>query len=257
MRRREKAYHKKVQELMDKVGRLNDREVGRVMVILESARKDVAAAVASTEWQAYRIPQIKEAVATAIEAFGQQYLAGQSAAVANSWNVGIDAVDVPLQYAGIRPAAVEISREALEILQGYSADLIGGLKSDLFKKVNSEITLGIMGQKPQFEVMKAIGTSLEDKGIFKSIFHRAEAITRTETAKVQSMSRQARINAVVAGGTDPEMKWMKKWISSGKAHPRPTHEIDGEVVAVDEPFSNEILYPHAPGLPAAEVVNCG
>lgn len=257
MTRRERAYNRKLQGLIDKVGKLEDREVGKALKILEDARKNIAASVAQTEWQVYAIPQHKEAVERAIEGFRQRYLAGQKEALSNSWNAGIDMVDSPLQYVGIRIAAPEISMTALEIAQGYSADLIKGLSADVLKKVNGEITLGIMGGKQPYDVMQAVGRNLTDKGIFKSIGHRAETITRTEMARVNSSSREARIQGTV-GNTEPEMKWEKKWISSSKARPRAHHAgLDGVRIGIDEDFLGYIPYPHAPGLSAEEVVNCG
>lgn len=257
MTRRERAYKRKQEELIRKVGKLGDREVKKALAILENVRKEVAVAVATTEWELYAIPQMKEAVERAVTGFKQRYMADQRENLSNMWNAGIDMVDSPLQYVGVRLMTPEISMTALEIMQGYSADLISGLTADTLKKVNNEITLGIMGAKQPYEVMKAIGLNLDDKSIFKSIGHRAETITRTEMGKVNSLSREARIQATI-GNTDPEMKWQKKWISSGKAHPRDHHAgLNGVVVGVDEDFLGYIPYPHAPGLPAGEVVNCG
>jgi len=266
MTKRERAYIKKQNELIEKVGRLEDREVVKTLEILEGARKNVAAAVASTEWEMCYIPQLKEGVNRAIEQFKQRYMGEQSTALLNHWNAGIDMVDSPLQFVGVKVLAPEISRVALEISQGYSADLISGLSADALKRVNGEITLGIMGAKPVQEVIKAIGRNLDDKSIFKSIAARAEAITRTELGKVNSLAREARIQSVVKeippgpplqkGGE--KQVWMKKWISSGKAKPRAHHAgLDGVTIPVDEKFLGYIDYPHAPGLPAEEVVNCG
>jgi len=242
-----------------KVGKLEDHEVMRVMKLLEQARTEVAAGIAVTEWQAHHIPQLKEAVSNALEGFRQQYNRGQAEALINMWNAGIDMVDHPLQSVGVRPlVAMEINREALEIMQGYSADLINGLSADALKKINSEITLGIMGQKSPFEVMQTIGRNFDDKSVFTGISRRAETITRTEMSKVHSMAREARMHAVADGGTDPEMKWQKKWISSGKAEPRPHHAgLNGVIIDMDEDFLGYIPYPHAPGLAAEEVINCG
>lgn len=257
MTRRERAYNRRLQGLIDGAGRLEDRAVARVISILENARKEVAAQVAVTEWDMYHLPQLKEGVERAMEGFRQQYLAGQTDHLANSFNAGIDIVDGPLHYAGIRSLAPELSREALEVMQGYSADLINGLSADALKKINSEISLGVMGAQPQHEVMARIGRNLEDKSVFKSIGHRAEAITRTETGRVQSAAREARMQAT-AGNTEPEMAWLKKWISSGKAEPRPHHAaLHNTTVGMDEDFPGGLPYPHAPGLPAAEVVHCG
>jgi len=256
MTRREQAYNRKLKELTGKVNKLEDREVKKVLGILENARVQVAGAVASTEWDVYFIPQLKESVGRAMSGFRQRYLADQTDAVGNMWNAGIDAVDSPLQYVGIGRLAPEISRSALEVMQGYSADLIEGLSADALKKINNELTLGIMGEKTPFEVMTAIGKNLKDKSVMSSIGHRAEAITRTEMARVHSAARQGRMAATVE--TNPDEEWVKKWISSGKANPRDNHaDLDGEKRPVDENFTGGIPYPHAPGLPAGEVVNCG
>jgi len=257
MTNRERAFQKKVQDLINRVGTLQDNEVARVMGMLEDARREVAAMVASTEWKAYSIPQLKASVDRAIETMHQRYLSSQNAALGNAWNAGIDMVDLPLSSSGIRMLGPEVSRTALEIGQGYSADLIKGLTADAVKKINGEIMMGIMGGKQPFDVMQAIGRNLDDKSVFKSIATRAETITRTEMGNINSASREARIEGTVRN-TDPPLKWMKKWISSGKYRPRPHHAaLNGKTIPIDEKFLGYIPYPHAPGLPAEEVVNCG
>lgn len=256
MNAKERAYEKKLNELIGRVGTLEDREVARVLGLLETARKDVAAMIVSTEWQATFIPQMMEAVKRAIEGFRQRYQAEQSAGLSNLWNAGIDVVDHPLQFIGIRLGAPEISWTVLEIAQGYSADLIQGLSADALKDINGQIIAGILGEKTPYDVMQRIGRNLRDKRVFTSIAARAEAITRTELARVHSSAAEARMQATVMGS--PDLGWKKKWLSSGKRRPRQHHaELNGVMVDVDEDFPGDIPYPHAPGLPASEVVNCG
>jgi len=252
------AYNDMLQKLTVNVGKLTDAEVDRVLGILNQALKDIDQVVATTEWQAYQIPQFKEAVERAITAFSQQYQAGADEALKTMWQTGVEAVDIPLQTVGIFIRTAEMNRAALEIMQGYSADLIKNLSADAIKRINSEITLGILGEKTPWEVMQAIGRRLGDKGIMPSIAHRAETITRTEMARVHSAAREARMRDVVGAIHEFPSRWMKKWISSGKAHPRPHHAaLNGKMVDVDEKFPGGIPYPHAPGLPAKEVINCG
>ena len=62
----EKAFQKKVNELVRKAGALEDKEVRSVIRLLADVRKEVASQVASTEWQAYRLPQLKAAVERAM-----------------------------------------------------------------------------------------------------------------------------------------------------------------------------------------------
>jgi len=245
-----------VKELIARAQKLTDREVERVLEMLRAAQQEVAAMTATTEWQAHKIPEMKEAVARAIEGFKQKFAASHNETLRNMWEAGIDTVAGPLQFVGLSAVAPELSSTTLGILQGYSADLISGLTSDALKKINGEITMGVMGGKSPFDVMTAIGRNLEDKGAFRSIAARAEAIQRTEMANVHSNSREARAQATVRA--NPDLAWMKKWLSSGKVHARAHHEaLDGVTVPVDEDFLGYIPYPHAPGLAAAEVVNCG
>ena len=258
MTKRERAYNKRLKELIKNVGRLKKSEVRRVMALLNDAKKNVAAMIATTEWQAHYLPELKKGVEEAMLAFQNRYKESLVSAQSNMHLAGLDIVDAPIAYAGIGFSGPEISLTALEIMQGYSADLVTGLARDAIKKINQELTLGILGQKGPMEVMAAIGKKLSGPGVFGSIATRAETITRTETARVLSNSSQARMEQVAEIGTDPKIKWVKKWIHSGKANPRARHiDVDGETVPVGQNFSNGILYPHAPGLDASETVNCG
>jgi len=50
---------------------------------------------------------------------------------------------------------------------------------------------------------------------------------------------------------------LKEWISSRDDRVRDSHAaVDGEMRGLHESFSNGLLYPNAPGAPAAEVCNC-
>jgi hypothetical protein len=256
MNKREKAFQKKTEELIKKVDRLTDREVDKALGLLEQLRKEVESTVVTSEWKAHRVSSMKESIQEAVQKFEQQYRVNQSEALANAWLSGEDMITVPLQVAGVDVAPQAVSRTSLEVLQGYSADLIESLSKDALKKVNTEISLGVMGGKQPHEVMGAIGRNLKDKGVFGSIKGRAEAITRTEMARVHSMAGKATQDRLVE--SNPDKPWMKKWLHSGKPHARQNHlALDGVMVPVDEDFPGGLPYPHAPGLPAKEVVNCG
>lgn len=258
MNAREKAYNAKLEALIKSTGKLTDAEIKKVLDLLAASRTEVAARIAETEWQVHRLPELKRAIDSAIDTFTRQMGQAQTGILSNIWEAGIDMIDGPLRAGGIGGAAMlpELSRATLEIMQGYSLDLIGGLTGDLRKKVSAELTNGLLGAKTPYEVMQGIGKNLKSPGVYKSIAERAEAITRTEMARVHSLSRQARMEATVANS--PELPWKKKWHASGKAHPRLRHALlNGSVEPLDVLWQGFIPYPHAPGLPASEVVNCG
>jgi len=256
--RKERAYRKKVNELIKKANRLEDAEVKKVIRLLADARKEVAAAVASTEWQVYYLPQMKGAVDRALQEFGRKYNVDLQEAQRGFWEFGVDSVDMPLRSVGIIQAIPEIDTTALAIMQGFSADLVGGLTTDAIKKVNTEISLGIMGQKSPYEVMKAVGRNLKDKSIFKSIAARAETITRTEAGRVLEAASQARKEK--AAGVVPGLQ--KQWYyGHSPKMPRLDHlAAAGQIRDVDKPFNvggEELMYPKDPAGSARNTVRCG
>ena len=77
---------------------------------------------------------------------------------------------------------------------------------------------------------------------------RAETVARTETASVYGAASQAAVEADYA---------FKRWLSASDADVRDSHAaVNGEVVPVDEVFSNGLAYPGDPSGPPEEVINC-
>jgi len=255
---KEKQFQRKIQELIRRANRLEDQEVRTVIRMLADARKEVAAAVASTQWQVYYLGQLKAAVERALQEFGSKYGVELREAQRSFWEQGIDRVDLPIREVGIIQAIPEIDTTALSILQGYSSDLVKGLTEDAIKKINNEITLGIIGQKQPYEVMKAVGKNLKDKSIFKSIAHRAETITRNEAGRILEAASQARKEK--AALVIPGLK--KQWYyGHSPKMPRLDHmAAHGQVRDIDKPFNvggEELMYPRDPAGSASNTINCG
>lgn len=78
---------------------------------------------------------------------------------------------------------------------------------------------------------------------------RTERIARTEI--VSSYNKGA-----MASYEQSEVVDKKEWISSRDADVRDSHQIDGEKVPIDKPFSNGLMYPGDPAGAAKDVVNC-
>lgn len=254
----QQAFDAKVKALIKQANKLSDDAVARVIRLLSDARKEVAATVASTEWEAYYLPQIKGAIDRALQEFGSKYGLDMSETQRSFWDYGIDSVDLPLRAAGIVQALPAIDVTALAVLQGYSADLVQGLKMDAIKRINNEISLGIMGQKNPFEVMKAIGKNLKDPGIFKSLTARAETIVRTEAGRVLETASQARKAAAAQVVPGLQKQW---FYGHSPRMPRLDHmAAAGQIRDIDKPFDvggEELMYPKDPAGSARNTVNCG
>lgn len=86
---------------------------------------------------------------------------------------------------------------------------------------------------------------------------RGETIARTEMLTALAASQREAYEQAIASGAVNRQDVRKIWRSTRDARVRDTHrQVDSESVGMDERFSNGLLYPHEPGAPASEVVNC-
>lgn len=174
---------------------------------------------------------------------------------------GIQLVDSALKSADLTPALPYLSEQKLLALQGYGAELVTGLTDRVRNQLRQEIDLAVLGQKPVYDVIQAIGKNLKDPSIFGTTAKRAEVIVRTEVNRIQQVATSDRMRQAAA--QVPGLK--KKWIHSYVGVPRRNHLImHGVIVKATEKFElfgrNGKVYmidgPHDPELPAGETVNC-
>jgi len=252
------AYTRKINKLIRQADRLEDAAVVRALKILEAARRDVAAAVASTEWQLYYLPQLKAAIERALTDFGLKYGIELREAQKRFWDAGIDMVDLPIRAVGLVQALPAIDITALSVLQGFSTDLVTGLSKAAIDRISRQVTLGLMGQKTPYAVMGEIGRNLKSKSIFKSIAERAEVITRTEAGRALEAAGQARKEQWAK--EIPGLK--KRWhYGHSPRMPRTGHvAIAGQTRAVDKFFDvagEKLMYPKDPRGSAKNTIRCG
>ena len=252
------AFQKKLTELVKRAQNLENAEVAKVITLLAQARETVAAKVATTEWQAYRLPEFKNAIDRSLQEFGTKYGVDLRETQRSFWEDGINMVDAPLREVGIYAALPAIDTTVLGIMQGYGADLVQGLAKDAALRINNEITMGLMGQKTPFEVMEAVGKNLKDKSIFTSIAARAETITRTEGGRVLEAASQARLEAAARLVPGLQKQWFHGTVTR---MPRLTHlGAAGQIRDVDKPFDvggEQLMYPRDPAGSAKNTINCG
>lgn len=240
---------------------LTEKEVKKALSIIDSARKKILSEIAVTDWDIYHLEQIQKSVESTMMAFKDKYKGSLLDAEISAWGFGLDMVE--------STSVTQVSISSLEILQAYSADKITNMTLESIQAINDIIAVNITGGYTLQETAKQIGKNLTDSSVFKSIASRAETIARTEIGTINSFAREARAQEVMK--LNPDRKFEKTWIHSGKAakHSRKTHrKLDGVTIPVDKDFSIKgnktpvpqgqgMAYPHAPGLPAKERINCG
>lgn len=174
---------------------------------------------------------------------------------------GIQLVDKALEAGNIRTAMPYLSEQKLQRLNQYGAEHIKGLADYAKSKIAQEIDLAVLGQKPQQQVIEAIGRKLDSASVFGTIARRAEVIVKTEVNRINQMATADRLKQVSGQVTDLK----KRWIHSHVGIPRPGHLLLHLVtIGVKEKFEllgadGQIYYvdgPYDPILPAGDVVNC-
>lgn len=254
-------YEKKMQDIIDNSNNMTEKELSKIALLVEKARKEIAATVAQTDWQAHKISELKVSIEKIMLSFAEKYLSVMDDATAAAFLSGWDAVESMQQYAGIDIGSFAIPESMLSILQDYSADLITNMSEDVIGKITDTIALGILQGESVYEIMSKIGKNLDDPSVFSSIMSRAETIARTEIARANSTAKAARIKQLKSDF--PELKIYKQWVHSGKSakHSRKFHRnLDGIRIAENKKFKSkydDIDYPHAPGIDAREAINCG
>jgi hypothetical protein len=205
---------------------------------------------------------IKQGVNQINEDFKQKLEASLSENQRRLFVKGIQIVDKALEAGNIRAAMPYLSEQKLGFLQRYGAEHIKGLTEFARTKITTEIDLAVLGQKPQQDVINAIGKKLgDDASVFGTVQKRAETIAMTEVNRINQISTSDRLKQAV--GQVPDLK--KRWLHSHVGIPRAGHLMlhnitiapnekfellgqDGKVYSVDGPYD--------PILPVGEVVHC-
>jgi uncharacterized protein with gpF-like domain len=249
-------YDKQVQALIAKAESMTDTQVAKAIRQLNVARKQVAAAVAETDWQLHYLPRLKSAVDKAMQEFAARYSKELTQDQKDFWEFGQTMVDKPLNSVGITIALPAIDTGMLIAMQNYSAHLVESLGADAAAKIYNEMATGLMGQKTPYEVMQAVGTNLKDKSVFTSIASRAETITRQECGRILEEASQARMEK--AAEVVPGLK--KQWQHGTSRVPRLSHlAAEGQIRDVNEPFmvgGEALMYPRDLAGSPGNTINC-
>lgn len=235
---------------------MQETQVAKAIRQLNVARNQIDKTIGETEWELYRLPQMKTAVDKAMQEFAYQYGNELTQNQKDFWAFGQEMVDAPIKSVGITAVIPAIDTAVLVAMQSYSANLIKSLGADAAAKIYNEMAMGLMGQKSPYEVMQAVGRNLKDKGIFNSIAARAETITRQECGRILEAASQARMEK--AADVVPGLK--KQWQHGVSRVPRISHlAAVGQIRDVSEPFmvgGEALMYPRDPAGTPGNTINC-
>lgn len=152
------------------------------------------------------------------------------------------------------PLIVPIDQEkvvrAVQVNSKISKGLYSRLGEDvdlLKRKITAQISRGVATGMSYSQMTQQLA------GYTKTGYNNAVRITRTEGHRIQQESTMDACYAARERGADV----VKQWDATMDANTRESHQmVDGEVRALDEKFSNGLMYPGDPSGSAAEVINC-
>lgn len=228
---------------------------GEATRILRAAGDMIRAELAGTasEFQAWQLPNIQGNIDKALAQIGEELAKAGAAGATKGHAIGVDLLDQPLKAGGIRIAAVlpEVDVRQLMAIRTFLTDRLRNVTAEVAGKVRSQIGLAMVGAQTPGQAVSAVA------GLVEGGRGRAITIVRTEMGRAFSVATQERQSQ--AATYLPGLK--KQWRRSGKVHSRMSHDLaDGQIVAVDEPFtigSHKLMFPRDPAAPASETVNCG
>jgi hypothetical protein len=243
---------------------LTPQALAKIRSLLEEARRQIAAEVASTDWDRYHQPKLLARIDELMIQFGEGAAVGLKKDLDGQFVEGQKAVDASLARFINVAQFPDISVHALAAMHTDLGTRIKNLTRYAPQEIQRTLSLGLLGGKTPFETMQMIGKSLDDPGRFKTIAQRAEMIVREEFGRVFRKAGQLRLEA--AGLHVSGLK--KQWLHAGHpAVPRLGHlALHGTVIGINErfeiidPVTGEIeaaLHPKDTALSAKNTINCG
>jgi len=186
-------------------------------------------------------------------------------------NAGDDAaLDEVRSFIGSVNSYVGVSEVLVRTSAEYVADLITAITNEARATITREVRLAALGGMTTTELIDRIGKTLDSPGVFKTLAARAEAIARTEVARIRNTAHFEQAKEL----SDKYEGVRKVWEHSGSSpgfsghqrrQSRPNHirtwqRTSEEPIPVADDFNLgsgiTARYPHDPLLPASETVHC-
>jgi hypothetical protein len=261
---RAQAYAAKLNLLVSQAGELSPEVRRAILKLLDDLNREILADLAHTNLKSYSESSLKALRAEVLRAMAQFRDAATHQVNSyedKAYKVAAASVDATVA-AGTGTTLIQpvIDRAALQVVQGYTADLIGGLTGDMGAKINAAIQRGYLGRANLTQLVEQIGTTLEGgkfSGLFSQVGEKAMSIATNEVMRIHSLASVARIGDLAT--RHPGLKEIWKHIPVALV-PRVGHLLaDGQIRNPGEPFlveGEELMYPRDPSGSAENTINC-
>lgn len=217
------------------------------------ARIQATLAAAPTDYQLWSLPQLEREIRLALAETERAASGTLRTAAGQAWEAGRQSVIAPIEAGGISLSGMmpAINVRQLNAISTFMVKRMKDVTDEMAGKITSELGMVVIGAQGPHDAIKKITGIVGESS-------RATTIVRTEIGRTFSVA--ANESQTDAAKVLPGLK--KRWIKSGKINSRPEHDAaDGQIVAVDEPFTLgngvQIMFPLDPAAPPEETINCG
>jgi hypothetical protein len=231
---RAQAYAQQLDLLTKQAEALTPEARRRIVKLLDDANREIMADVARSNPESYnaaRLHALKAQIDRVMQEFAQQAASQISDFEDKTYRQTALQVDATIS-AGTGSLMVQpvIDRALLQVVQGYTADLITGLTHDMSARINAAIQRAALGGSNLQQLVEQIGRTLEGgefSGLFSQVGERAMSIATNEIMRVQSLASVARINDLAPHHPGLAKRWLHIPVARV---PRVSHLLaDGQV----------------------------
>ena len=269
-------YARQMLDIIARYGTVEDEAARQIANLLRQARLEINASIgASSESGQIQLGALRANIDAILAGFEAQAASGIDATIRDVFTLGGSSAVKPLQAIGVPGVAYwQPSAATLNILTGFSADLVTAVTADVRMAVNRQVQLASLGQITPFQAMKNLSQTFGDAGIKQGatvvstgITAKAERVVRTEVGRVFNAGNFSQMKELGERGVVKGL--LKRWIATGDSKTRASHlrihnETRVKPIPWDEPFKLHtpgkpvalLMFPQDPAGPAYETINC-
>lgn len=258
-----KAFDSAVKEVLQGRTRIQTNTRDEIVRLLKVAEEQITRTLLGqpSDYQRWALVDLQFEINRILGEMGEANATVIGTAAGEIFEAGRELMDAPLTAAGGASIVANMPRLDMRLLTAmreFMTDRIKDISVQAANKINSELGLVVIGAQAPGDAIARVRDILGDPSR-----KRAQTIVRTELGRVFSHASQQRMEQATSRGAPVG----KKWLKSGKTHPRLGHNLThGQTVPVDQPFSvfsstggmpTKMMHPHDSAAPIKETINCG
>ncbi len=216
-------FDQEVQQILKSLGPKENQAVKDSLTFLRDAHREILLELASAppeSWQAYHLGQIERNIQRVLDEVAVKLGVKLRRQQTDFWGKGVELVENPLAQVGVAMSLGEINLKTLEAIQAHSFNYIKNLTADAGAAIRNELNWVLIGKETPLEAMIKIGRSLDDPGIFKTVYERADSIVRNELNYAFSVANQDALSRAAEYVDGLEKEWQH---NHNPKMPRPGH----------------------------------